>query len=84
MTGKRGDTRSSFTTNSTASSASSRDEALASLSKEGNTGVTIELVEEVGQQHQIEPAAPVRVERAPRQRVIALRHPRCLGVLSCD
>jgi hypothetical protein len=40
-------------------------------------------VEEVGQLHQIEPAAPVSVECTPRQRVIAPRHARHLSVLSC-
>src|SRR5215467_11677554 len=40
-------------------SAPSGDEALASLPKKGHAGVAVELVEEVGQQHQIEAAAPV-------------------------
>src|SRR5262249_46431420 len=44
----------------------------------------IKLVKEVGQQNQIEPVAPVDFERAPRHRVIALRHPGRLGTLSCD
>ena len=83
MTGKHGDARSAFTTNSTAQRARRR-RGSASLAKEGNNSVTVELVEEVGQQHQIEPAAPVRVERTARQRLIALQHPRCLGVLSRD
>ena len=46
-------------------SAPSGDEIPASLSKKGHTAIMIELVEEVGQQHQIEPAAPISVERTP-------------------
>src|SRR5262249_60685190 len=61
-----------------------RDEALTNLSKENHTAVMIKLVKEVGQQNQIEPVAPVDFERAPRHRVIALRHPGRLGTLSCD
>src|SRR5262249_46318445 len=65
-------------------SATPRDEALTDLSKKGHTPVMIKLVEEVGQQNQIEPAAPVYFECATRQRVIALRHPGRLGALSCN
>src|ERR1700740_2335193 len=54
------------------------------LAHESCAGGRIEMVQEIGDQHQIVAAAKIGFEGAAGKQVVAIGNPHCLRILACD